>query len=246
MMSLAMKQRDHVAATVVRSTKESAAFAIRDLSPGGARLVGQLDVFEGERVQLQIELDEPLQINADVVHVDRQRKVVEVAFRGVADDALAQIERSIAEMIERVRASAPLTVLIVHPSLESSSALERDLARVGVAGRVCTTLSELADHLGDNATRFIGVIVAGSFGEALGPVLQQLEESRTDLRRVILFGDQIEKIDHPAARRVDAVLRTPWRFKGLARALDLPSEDVVTTYDQLVALQMPIGSKPRE
>jgi hypothetical protein len=76
-------------------------------------------------------------------------------------------------------------------------------------------------------------------------MLEALEQARPDIRRVILSGDQIDKIDHPAARRVDAVLRTPWRFKGLARALDLPSEDVVTTYDQLVALQMPIGTKPR-
>ncbi|NVB79108.1 MAG: PilZ domain-containing protein [Kofleriaceae bacterium] len=241
-----MKQRDHVAATVTRNTKrESGTFAIRDLAPGGARLVGQLDVFEGERVQLQIELDEPLQLVADVVTVDRQRKVVEVAFRGVTGEALAKIERSIADMIDRVRASAPPTVLIAHPVVDISSALERDLARVGVAARVCATLAEVGDLLADRTTRFVGVVLAGSFGEDLGPALQHLEETRSELRRVILFGDQIEKVEHPAARRVDAVLRTPWRFKGLARALDVPSESVVTTYDQLVALQMPIGTKPR-
>ncbi len=246
MMVGAMTKRAHVTATITRNTTaESAAFAIRDLSPGGARLVGPLDVFEGERVKLVIELDEPMTLVADVVTVDRQRKVVEVAFRGVAGEALAQIERSIAEMIERVRASAPPTVLIVHPVVDVSSALERDLARVGVAARVCATLAELPDALADRATRFVGVVLAGSFGEALGAPLLQLEQTRGELRRVILFGDQIEKLEHPAARRVDAVLRTPWRFKGLARALDVPSESVVTTYDQLVALQMPIGGKPR-
>lgn len=240
-----MRQRDHVAATVTRNTThEGGPFAIRDLAPGGARLVGPLEVFEGERVQLQIELDEPLQLVADVVSVDRQRKVVEVAFRGVTGEALAAIERSIAEMLERVRASAPPTVLIAHPVVDISSALERDLARVGVAARVTPALSEVAELLADRTTRFVGVVFAGSFGEDLGPALQHLEETRGELRRVILFADQIDKIEHPAARRVDAVLRTPWRFKGLARALDLPSDSVVTTYDQLVALQMPIG-KPR-
>jgi hypothetical protein len=136
-------------------------------------------------------------------------------------------------------------VLIIHPDLEVSSALERDLARVGVASRVTATLADAVQHATDSAIDCIGVIVAGSFGEPLGPVLQSLEAARADLRRVILFGDQIDKLEHPAARRVDAVLRTPWRFKGLARALDLPSEDVVTTYDQLVALKMEIGSKDR-
>ena len=223
--------------TLTRSTKETGSFAIRDLSPGGARLVGTLDVFEGERVELAFELDAPLSISAEVVRVDRQRKVVEVAFKGVTGDALAKIEKSIAEMIERVRASAPATVLIAHPQLEMSSALERDLARVGVGARVCATLADVTDELRDASVRYLGVIVAGSFGEALGPMLETIE--KTDLRRVILFGDRIEKIEHPAVGRVDAVLRTPWRFKGLARALGLPSEDVVPTSDQLVALQVP-------
>lgn len=240
-----MAQGDLVGATIARGTKESGPFVIRDLSSLGARLVGELQLFEGEPVLLTIELAPPLQLTAEVVHVDRQRKVVEVSFRGVTEQALAQIERSIAATLERVRGTAPRTLLIVHPQLDVSNALERDLARVGVAARVCATLAEVDAQLADDTVRFIGVIIAGSYGEALGPVLQALEQTRSDLRRVILFGEQIETIEHPAARRVDAVLRTPWRFKGLARALDLPSESVVTTYDQLVALQMPIKSKPR-
>lgn len=234
-----------LAATIVRGSKQRAAFAVRDLSASTARLVGELDVFEGERVRLILELvEEPLEVSVEVVHVDRQRKVIEVAFRELTEIARARIERSITELIDRVRASAPPTVLIVHPAVDVSSALERDLARVGVAARVCPTLEDAARPLADRTVHFIGVIVAGSFGEAIGPVLQQLEDTRSELRRVILFGDHIDKIDHPAAGRVDAVLRTPWRFKGLARALGLPSEDVVTTYDQLVALQMP-APKPK-
>jgi hypothetical protein len=240
-----MKQQGHVAVTVVRSTKESGSFAIRDMSAGGARLVGALDVFEGERVQLNIELDDAVQLFADVVHVDRQRKVIEVRFQGLTADALAQIERSITALLEAARTAAPATVVIVHPALEVSNALERDLARVAVAARVCESLAALLEQLRDTSARFIGVIVAGTFGEDVGPVLQQLEEQHPDVRRVILFGDRVDSIEHPAARRVDAILRTPWRFKGLARALDLPAEDVVTTYDQLVALQMPIGTKPK-
>ena len=234
---------DQVLATLVRPTKEQGVFAIRDLSQGGARLVGQLDVFEAETVQLTIELDEPLQILAEVTHVDRQRKVIEVQFRGVSGDMLAQIERSIAAVLERVRAAAPRTVLIVHPEVEVSSALERDLARVGVAAHVVASLPEVAEQLSDQSVRFVGVIVAGSFGNEVGPVLQEIEAKHPKLGRVILHGDHIAAIDHPAANRVHAVLRTPWRFKGLARALDLPLDAVVTTYDQLVALDMPIGTK---
>ena len=67
-------------ATVVRTTKESARFAIRDLSPGGARLVGELRLFEGEQIWLRIDLAEVVEVMCEVVHVDRQRKVAEVAF----------------------------------------------------------------------------------------------------------------------------------------------------------------------
>ena len=129
---------------------ERGAFAVRDLSPMGARLVGELELFEGERVGLTLELEQPVELLADVVHIDRQRKVVEVAFRSMTEHALALIERSIAQMLERVRTSAPPTVLIVHPTVDVSSALERDLARVGVAARVCTTIEEVDAFLLDN------------------------------------------------------------------------------------------------
>ena len=68
-------------------------------------------------------------------------------------------------------------------------------------------------------------------------MLQRVEELHPKLSRVILFGEQIQRFDHPAFGRVHAVLRTPWRFKGLARALDVPADSVVTTYQQLVALK---------
>lgn len=233
-------------AMVVRSTKETGVFAIRDLSAGGARLVGPLHLFEGERINVRIELDEPFAITAEVVRVDQQRAVVEVAFRGVAPDALARIERSIRVMLGRMREASRPTVLVVHPDVKVSSALERDLARIGVAARISATLLELVWHLEDKAVRYVAVIAAGGLGDTLGPLLEHLEQRQPELRRVVLFGDQIEQVAHPAANRVHAVLRTPWRFKGLARALDVSMDSVVTTYDQLVALQMPIGVGPRD
>ena len=154
-----------------------------------------------------------------------------------------QIERSINELVARVRAESQPTVLVVHPTLEISAALERDLARIRIAARVCTSLAEVIEQLEDYTIRYIAVIVAGEVGTDFGPILQHVEDNHPDLRRVTLFGDQIEKSEHPAAGRVHAVLRTPWRFKGLARALDVPMESVVTTYDQLVALKMDIDSQ---
>lgn len=229
-------------ATVTRASKEASRFAVRDLSGGGARLVGDTRLFEGELVWIRFELPVPVEIAADVVRVDDQRKTADVTFRDVSGEALAQIEISIAALIAGVREASPPTVLVLHPEVSISSALERDLARIGVAARVLPAIGstgDLAWVLEDRAVKYIGVIVSGQLDEALGPSLAYLEEKQPDLRRVVLYADQILKSEHPAVGRVHAVLRTPWHFKGLTRALGVSMENVVTTYDQLVALKLP-------
>ena len=227
--------RQPVATVTRRTTGETATFAIRDLSAGDARLVGPLQLFDGERIEVRIELEAAFVLAADVVRFEPQRHLAHVRFRDVTPDVLAQIERSIAELVATVRAESPATVLVIHPRVEVSSALERDLAKINIAARVCADLARAIEALDDPTIRYIAAVVAGP---DIGAILQHLEEHHAQLRRVTLFGDQIEKIDHPAASRVHAVLRTPWHFKGLARALDVPMESVVTTYDQLVALQV--------
>jgi hypothetical protein len=226
-------------ATVTRASKESSRFAIRDLSGGGARLVGDTRLFEGELVWIRFELDVPIEIAADVTKFDDQRKTADVTFRDVPPEAAAQIELAIAALISGVREAAPPTVLVLHPEVSVSSALERDLARIGVAARVLAsaTNDDLAWLLEDRAVKYIGVVISGALA-SLGPSLEYLEGKQPDLRRVVLYGDQITKNNHPAVGRVHAVLRTPWHFKGLSRALGVSMENVVTTYDQLVALKL--------
>ncbi len=226
-------------ATVTRASKESSRFAIRDLSGGGARLVGDTRLFEGELVWIRFELDVPIEIAADVTKFDDQRKTADVTFRDVPPEAAAQIELAIAALISGVREAAPPTVLVLHPEVSVSSALERDLARIGVAARVLASAShdDLAWVLEDRAVKYIGVVISGA-SASLGPNLEYLENKQADLRRVVLYGDQITKHSHPAVGRVHAVLRTPWHFKGLSRALGVSMENVVTTYDQLVALKL--------
>ena len=223
---------------MTRASKEASRFAVRDLSGGGARLVGDTRLFEGELVWIRFELPVPVEIAAEVVRVDDQRKTADVTFRDVSGEALAQIEISIAALIAGVREASPPTVLVLHPEVSVSSALERDLARIGVAARALASSADLAWVLEDRAVKYIGVIVSGQ-DDALGPSLAYLEEKQPDLRRVVLYADQIRKSEHPAVGRVHAVLRTPWHFKGLTRALGVSMESVVTTYDQLVALKLP-------
>jgi len=224
----------HPTALVVRRDGQSATFAIRDLSIEGARLVGPLRLFESERVELRLALEANHSLAADVTHYDQQHQIAHVAFRGVAPDVIAQIERSIAELLAQVRAESPPTAAIVHSKTDVAGALERDLARIRIAARLCTNRDELIALLADRTVNYTAVVV----GDNHGPILQYVEEHHPELRRVALYGDQIAKIEHPAASRVHAVLRTPWHFKGLARALEVPADSVMTTYDQLVALKL--------
>jgi hypothetical protein len=226
-------------ATVTRASKESSRFAIRDLSGGGARLVGDTRLFEGELVWIRLELDVPIEIAANVTKFDDQRKTADVTFRDVPPEAAAQIELAIASLISGVREASPPTVLVLHPEVSVSSALERDLARIGIAARVLASAStdDLAWLLEDRAVKYIGVVISGAL-TSLGANLEYLENKQPDLRRVVLYGDQITKNKHPAVGRVHAVLRTPWHFKGLSRALGVSMDNVVTTYDQLVALKL--------
>ena len=52
---------------------------------------------------LRLELAEPVEIAAEVTHVDPQRKIVEVIFRGGTPEALERIELAIEDVLSRVR-----------------------------------------------------------------------------------------------------------------------------------------------
>lgn len=216
----------------------SAVFAIRDLSAGGARLVGQLRLAEQDRVEVLLQLEgHPLAIAAEVVRVDPQRAEVVVRFRAMHQLALDIIEKHVGAMIDRVRAASPPTVLVVHSVPDTSAALERDLARLGTATRVAATTLELIWHLQDRQVSYRAVIVAGDLdGDVRTDVLRHLEAHHPQLRCVLLFGARLDRVDHASAGRVHAVLRTPWRLRGLARALDLANEGVERTFDMLSAL----------
>ena len=120
-------------ATIMRAgSHESAELTIRDLSSGGARLVGRLQLVEGERIPVTLALEGvSFSIVAEVVRTEPQNAQVAIAFRDLPPDALETIERAVARMIESVRASSPPTVLIVGAEAGTRAALERDLAQLG-------------------------------------------------------------------------------------------------------------------
>jgi len=216
-----------MAAKLVRSDRTAIELAVRDLSTRGARLIGRGRAVAGERVRVVLELDGAAHdVIAEVTRTDPQRAEVEVAFLHLPASAAAAIERANAASLERVRAAAQPAVLVFGVSPEPRAAIERDLAKLDRTARCCSTLLETISALGDASSRCEAVVVASSAGaEVMTGLLDHLAQYHPRLRRVLLFGDQLASLDHAAARRVDAVLRTPWRIRALARAVGIESAD---------------------
>jgi hypothetical protein len=202
-----------------RGSDERITFAVRDLSRGGARLVGHVRLEEFERIAVELELDgSVVTVAADVVRTDPQNAQVAVVFRDLAPHAVEVIERTIDALLKRVDATSPL-VLVVDVAAEIAAGLERDLAQLKRGTTSCTA----ADALTALQPAHEAAIIAATTANV--DLLQALAEQHPRVRRIVLFADQLGSLDHAASSRVDAVLRTPWRIRPLARALGLESPD---------------------
>ena len=212
-------------ATVQRgNTREK--FALRDLSPSGARLVGTARLVEGEPVSVTLELDGvTLALIAEVVRTDPQNSQAAIAFRGVSREAVVAIERAIERIIERARATALPGILVLHPDATVRAALERDISRLDRATTPCAAPLELVWAMQETTARHDALVVSDSPREVVAEILEYFARHYPTMRRILLFGEQLGSIDHSLSSRVDSVLRTPWRIRSLARALGVSATD---------------------
>ena len=157
-------------------------------------------------------------LDADVMRVDRQRHEAAVMFKNPSAETREWIERCIETVIERVRAAGPPLVLVHGMADEPAAALERDLAKLEHA---------MQRYAPDALTeRVCALVVAAELGsEAVRDVIAAVREKRPELRYVLVFGEQLASLDHDVSRDVDAVLRTPWRIRALAKAIGVESAD---------------------
>ena len=208
-----------VASGLARVVGSEGKLAIRDLSASGARLVGKVPLVEGHRVKLELSLEGGSAVlDADVMRVDRQRHEAAVMFKNPSAETREWIERCIETVIERVRAAGPPLVLVHGMADEPAAALERDLAKLEHA---------MQRYAPDALTeRVCALVVAAELGsEAVRDVIAAVREKRPELRYVLVFGEQLASLDHDVSRDVDAVLRTPWRIRALAKAIGVESAD---------------------
>lgn len=185
----------------------------------GARLVGKVPLVEGHRVKLELSLEGgAATLDADVVRVDRQRHEAAVLFKNASAETRAWIEQCIETVIERVRAAGPPLVLVHGLAEDIAAALERDLAKLEHA-------MQRYSHEALTERTCALVVGAGVGSEGVRDVIAAVREKRPEIRYVLVFGEQLESLDHDVSRDVDAVLRTPWRIRALARAIGVESAD---------------------
>lgn len=214
-------------ALIARGPEESFEFALRDLSTTGARVIGNTRLVEGERVQVTLELESTsITVFADVVRTEPQNSQAALAFFETPPETVAAIEQALSSFIERVRSSSPPTVLVIGAPQEVYEALERDLAQLQRATHACATNLEMTWALQDRTTMYEAAVLASDLDPMqIASILQHLAEQHPDIRRLVLFGDQLSSLEKAASSRVQAVLRTPLRIRALARALGINLTD---------------------
>ena len=212
-------------AVVMRAGSERAEFAIRDLSATGMRLVGNARLVEGERVRVTFSVEgAEVAVDAVVARTEPQRAQVALELPNVPPPAAAVIARAIAAM--RQRAASASSVLVCHPDAETRAALERDILRLGRKATLFATVDEARAALDAPTAAFSAVLIAAGLpGDAVRELVDHLTARHPNVRRVMLFGERLESIDHAISSRIDAIVRMPSRIRPLSRALGIDSND---------------------
>jgi hypothetical protein len=104
-------------------------------------------------------------------------------------------------------------------------ALERELSRLGRGATLCATSLEAIRAVDDRAVNHVAVIIDATLGDRVVDLVAHFADAHPQLRRVVLFGEQLGTVDSRIARRVDAVLRAPWRIRALSRAIGIDVTD---------------------
>lgn len=203
------------------------AYVVRNLSAGGAHLVGDNNLAVGQAVQVLLRLGGQFSHSLDAEVVRREQlpsneQSFAVAFRNLAPDTEDSLQNLAVLALENAVTEKVAAVLVLNSPSSVLLALDNDLRSLGhdVVG-VATPLDALS--LLSSDTHRIVAVVAGcdlAHADPLG-FLNFLKDAYPRIRRVALPGDsrpkQLERAI--ATGVVDAVLNSPWDSDSLSKAL---------------------------
>jgi DNA-binding NtrC family response regulator len=143
-------------------------------------------------------------------------------FRELPPALREHIQELVAAALDRKRAAAPATLLIVDEAPQTCWAVASDVAQAGRRMVAASTPLEVMRHLHDVDLRIEAALVDVRFGDSDGLVLlAYLAEEHPDVRRVLVS-------DRTLARNYERLLMTgrahafltkPWELQCLVAAL---------------------------
>lgn len=215
-------------ATVV-STGRSTTFTVRDLSAGGVLLIGARPFRPGERIDIVFDADGDrltgLWLLAEVVRCEPLaggRHAIGATFRNLAVEIHEHIQELVAIALERRRASAPPTVLVVDEAPHARHAVVRDLVTTGQRVVAASTPLEVVRHLHDADLRIEAALVDARFGDTNGlAILAYIADEHPGVRRILLT-ERARMRDYEVeltSGRAHAFLTKPWERQCLVAAL---------------------------
>lgn len=192
-------------------------FKVRDLSAGGARLRGAIDLPAGSDVSVVLKMGRraPFTIAARILRAEGQGRARSFSLSFVALSAEDEdtIHEALIEALERESARDPATVLVLYGEGRGRETLERELETLGLSAVAVATPVEALDYLQGDDTTITTVLVDLSLAASQGlDLLEFVGEHHPRIRRVAISDDedpaQLQRVLRSG--RVHAVLRRPF------------------------------------
>jgi CheY-like chemotaxis protein len=213
-------------AAIFSADKLHGTYRVRDLSAGGARLGGAIELPVGSEVSLllQVRGRAPFTLSARVLRREGRgsARSFSVAFVALSAEDEDAIHEALIEVLERESARDSATVLVLYGDGEGRDTLERELEGLGLAAVAVSTPLEALDYLERADTRIATVLVDLSLGASQGlDLLEFVEEHHPRVRRIIIADEPDPSRPDRALRsgRAHAVLRRPFAAGELGATL---------------------------
>jgi CheY-like chemotaxis protein len=216
-----------VVARLVTPAGQSVTCAVQDLSAGGVRVVGAVNLTRGERVRVILDQSghsEPLALAATVrrsERVDEGCHCIALQFETVPDPVQDAVQRVVLRAFERQRASSRKVVLVIDDEHEVRAALERDLNRLGYYVVSVAMPLDAIRCLLDGSTKIEVAFIDLGLGDTDGlDVIAYLADERPEIRRVVMSGKRMDELEREVSSgQAHALLKKPWQRASLQAAV---------------------------
>lgn len=223
--------RGDVAATAIVMTVAKARYVgtylARNLSAGGALLIGDAQLTVGERVKILLQANglSAVALTAKVVSQQFEasgERIFAIAFADVPAEVEGTIAPVVASSLEQAQAGERPGVLVLDDSPEVRRSLAQDLRALGHEVVTAMTPLEAMALIYAGQPRVETVIVEARIGNADGlEFLSLLADHDPRVRRVLMSGEirpaQLELAR--ASKRAHGFLAKPWSPDTLRQAL---------------------------